>query len=303
MNCILVLPKRRGFPSEDRNHISKYNLIKDRTVEAVLNQFLLNTDNLKLDRGSALDVEVNIYNLPPPKLAGPIQLVHGVPSKQIIYGSEKGALIFWESVEDSSRIVISDPDLVANHGIDDAANYQFIVAFLNSELGSETGSFAIDETMHGYRQAPSFLRLLTTFPLSIFTIQLLFILLFVTWRGLIIFGRPSMRSQSMELGAKTFIQNTASLFSPNHAAYLGRQYANAAMSEVAESLNAPRQLSRGELISWLDEQTAARGFSFRISEVLDRCEDFDLGIERWKPKDIVTIAQQVDQWRNRMRKE
>jgi hypothetical protein len=244
-----------------------------------------------------------MYNLAQPKIPGPIQVVQGVPSDRIIFGNESGALIFREYTDEASRIVISDPDVLANHGIDEEENYRFVVGFLNAEFGPDYPKIGIDETMHGFRRAPSLLRLLTTFPLSIFTIQLLFILLFVTWRGLIIFGRPNMKPQSIQLGAKTLIDNTASLFSPNHAAYLGRQYAIAAMGEVADSLNAPRQYTQNELIIWLDEQTAARGFSFRISEVLDRLEDFDLGIERWKPKEIVTMARQVDQWRNRMRKE
>ncbi len=303
LTCILVLPKRVGFPNEKGNHISRYEFVETNKVDSVLRQFLLNSDGMHLERVQSYAADLNQHGLPLPEIPADVQLVKGVPKDRIIFGSQDGALVFWESVYDSKKIVISDPDILANHGIDEEANFQFIGSLLNAELGPQAYSVGVDETLHGYRQTPSLLRLLTTFPLSIFTIQLLFILLFVTWRGLIVFGRPNMEPRSLELGTKTLIENTASLFSPNHAGYLGRQYTKAAMKDVADRLNAPRQLSHEELIIWLDEQTAARGFSFRISEALERWDDFDMGIKQWKSKDTVTIAQQVDQWRNRMSKE
>lgn len=303
ITCILVLPKRIGIADDDRHHIAKFKLIKSVKVDAMLDQYFVNLTNLKLDRALNVTADINRHDLPSPQIAGPVQVVKGVPVENIIYGSQNGALIFSEAIDNVTRIVISDPDILANHGIDEAQNYKFILGYLQSELGPEYGKIGIDETMHGYRRAPSLLRLLTSFPLSIFTIQLLLILLFATWRGLIVFGRPNRNPRATELGAKILIDNTASLFSPNHAVYLGRRYALAAVNDVAQSLNAPRQLPKKELIIWLDEQTERRGFSFRISEVLSRFEDFEIGLEQWKPKEIVTMAQQVDQWRNRMRKE
>ncbi len=301
--CVLVLPKRTGFPDEDGHHIAKYKLIDRYTIDGILDQYFINLSNLKVTRIKEVSRDINTYNLPLPKIAGSVQVVQGVDPERIIFGNKDGALIFSETIDGSSKIVISDPDILANHGIDEAENYTFLLGFLNAELGSDPMNLTIDETMHGYRRAPSLLRLLTSFPLSIFTIQLLFILLFVTWRGLIVFGRPNLKGQPIELGAKTLIDNTAALFSPNHAVYLGLQYTKAAMMDVADSLNASRQLTQKELIVWLDEQTESRGFSFRISAELNRLEEFELELERWKPKDIVAVAQQVDQWRNRMKKE
>ncbi len=307
MTCVLVLPKRFGLPDEDQNHISKHGFVEERKVSPILEQFLINSENLSIQRSQKSSITINLLQVDPPVRFDPVQVVTGVDDEMVILGTEKGALIFYEEGVEGRRIVISDPDILANHGIDEVENQAYFNAFFDAELGDFLGegggTIAIDETLHGYRQAPSLLRLLTTFPLSIFTIQLLLMLLIVTWRGLLFFGSANIKATRIKLGAHTLIENTASLFSPSHAVYIGNAYSLAAMKDVGESLNAPRELTQKELIEWLDESNLASGVEFRISRVLDDFAEFELEIKKWTPKDIVAIVQEVDAWRNRVTNE
>lgn len=306
--CTLVLPKRKGFPDKESAHIEKHSLKDVSEVQKVVDMFPISFENIKVIRAEKISPSINPLALNAPKIEYPIQLVQGVDQEHILYGdTEKGALVFFESTgEEGSenevfRLVITDPDIIANHGIDEDANYDFIRILLENYF-EEGHVISIDETTHGYKQHPSLLRLLTTFPLSLFTIQLLLILILITWRGLISFGAPSTIGSSPAFGTKGLIDNTVNLFSPNHSVFLGKQYAIAAIQDVAESLNAPLQITQEELWKWLDTHAKTKGISFSVQETMEKFLEYELNI-KWTPQEVLSLVQNIDRWKLSMKNE
>ena len=98
-----------------------------------------------------------------PDLEAPIQLMHGDRLQPLI-GDADGMLL-GELTDRNRKIwVLSDPDVISNHGLARAGNAALAVAMIK-RLRSGSGSVVFDETVHGFISEPaSPLLLLFRFP-------------------------------------------------------------------------------------------------------------------------------------------
>ena len=84
-------------------------------------------------------------------------------------------------------LVLSDPDMLSNHGLAHAGNPTAALAML-SELDRDGGPVVIDETLHGYGREPSVYRSLFDFPMLLATLQVALTVGVLLWAGMARFG-------------------------------------------------------------------------------------------------------------------
>jgi hypothetical protein len=189
---LLVLPKWTGQPSEQTAGWLR------RAGERFIGdaQWTLNlvAPRAEVVRGEAAATgsggawSTNEFALAP-DLAPPMQLMRGGGLRPII-ANDRGMLL--AEIGDRNRKVwiLSDPDLISNHGLARAHNAALAVALLK-RLRVADGSIVFDETVHGYlaRPANPFM-LMFRFPFVVATIQGLIAIMLLLWATLERFGPP-----------------------------------------------------------------------------------------------------------------
>lgn len=270
-NILLVLPKWQGTRSNDRRDwIGSAHLLPLSLPEAVLalvtgDGEIVRVDTTKAYKPSLLDHD--------PHLDGTRQLI--AKSKLIpLIGTPDGILL-GQIIDGNRRIlVLSDPDIIENHGIGKYSNAALAVDIVDV-LAKGNVQIVIDETIHGFATVvkPP-LQLFTGFPYNIVAIQALvglgLMLLATTAR----FGVPQLLAPSLGAGKRGLIANSALLidFGGHHAALLQR-YLHASLRDTARQLRAPRGLEGLELMAWLDKASQARGLAQNASGLIGQAEN------------------------------
>lgn len=202
--------------------------------------------------------------------------------------------------EDGSvLLVLSDPDLLANHGIADGDNA--LVAWAVLEHAREPDqAIVLDETLHGHERVPSLFRDLFTFPLALATLQAVLAIAFLVWSGAARFGAPVPPAPVMEAGKGVLVDNTAALLRlGGHSAYTLGRYLDSLTQEVARVLHAESAGKPGEARARLRRIGRRR----RVTEDLAALES---AVERLRnekspaPAAVLAVARRVHRWREEM---
>lgn len=191
--------------------------------------------------------------LPPPTLSTPQVLVG--PVEQVLVGAPEGVLI---GLLDADTLVISDPDLIANHGLDDGRNAELVIGALDAVARS--GPVLFDETIHGFARAPSFWRTLFSFPWVIVALGLLLAAGVAAWGAARRFGPATPDRVRGAGGRVVLVRNAAGLLlRGGHGGAALERYAAITVRAVRRRLGAPSRLRGAALDSWLDKAARARG--------------------------------------------
>jgi Domain of unknown function (DUF4350) len=205
-----------------------------------------------------------------------------------------------EDEEDGSvLLVLSDPDLLANHGLADGDNA--IVAWAVLEYAREPGqAVVLDETLHGHERVPSLFRELFTFPLALVTFQVTLAVAFLVWSGAARFGAPVPPPPVLEAGKGVLVDNTAALLRlGGHSAYTLGRYLDSLTQEVARVLHAESAGKPGEARARLRRIGRRR----RVTEDLAAIE---AAVERLRGEKspaaaaVLAVARRVHRWREEM---
>ncbi|MET0554126.1 MAG: DUF4350 domain-containing protein [Vicinamibacteria bacterium] len=205
-----------------------------------------------------------------------------------------------EEQEDGSVVLIlSDPDVLANHGLDDGDNAAAAWALL--EHARQPGqAVVLDETLHGHERVPSLFRELFTFPLALATFQVVLAVAFLVWSGAARFGAPVPPAPVLEAGKGVLVDNTAALLRlGGHSAYTLGRYLDSLTQEVARVLHAESAGKPGEARARLRRIGRRR----RVTEDLATIES---AVERLRgekspaPAAVLAVARRVHRWREEM---
>jgi hypothetical protein len=258
---LLVLPKRRGTPDPDRpGMLRRDTLVPLEDAQTVM---------ALVDAGATVEraVAAEPWSVRAPLAGAPSvrapQLVRsGV--LQPLLRSPAGMLIGETELFGRRVVVVSDPDILENHGLARGDNALLAVALVRSLRGAG-GRVVFDEVPHGFVSRPfGIVRLLLSFPFVLVTAQIALACGLLLWSAAGRFGAPVPREASLPLGKRSLIEGGSRLL-----AYAGRlafvldRYAEAMVRETAARLHAPRGLGYAELVAWLDRtgrtvpQTAA----------------------------------------------
>lgn len=271
---LLVLPKWVGAP--DRRHagwISEAFPVPPHIAEETLRSVLGERGTVR--RGEWPGTwRVNELG-PEPCGAGAVQLVQSELLRPVV-GDESGMLVGEFEDEHGLVWVLSDPDVMSNHGIVQGDNARFMLALLDRlrmwENGDAAAPLVFDETVHGYHRASgSPYDLLFRFPFSVVTILTGCAALLFVAAGSKRFGVPRVAAPPLDFGKSGLIRNSAHLldYTGHHAVVLGR-YVRMTVHAAARALHMPSSLGEAELVSRLDQVGRARGVTSSCTEILQR---------------------------------
>jgi hypothetical protein len=193
--------------------------------------------------------------------------------------------------------VLADPDVIANHGISHPDNATLAVALINS-LRSGEGNVVFDETVHGFvvRPVGAFL-LLFRFPFVLATLQGLLAVILLLWATLGRFGAPRTSPTALSAGREGLLQNMAKLAEfTGHQDVMVKRYVHETVRDVAATLHAPRGLSGGDLMAWLQRVGLARGVTIDCEAALARAAESKAAGRANVPA-LVRLAGEIYQWK------
>ena len=192
-----------------------------------------------------------------PHVAGTTQLVKSEHLTPIV-ASADGILLGRYTEDGRTLWVLSDPDVIANHGLG-LGNADFAVAMFQRLRAG--GSVVFDESIHGFEPAPpnlfGLLRHRRFLPLVLEALAAMALLL---WATLGRFGAPEIPPPPLKAGKQALVRNVAQLM--EYAGYqhiLVRRYVDATIRNAAHQLRMPRQLDGPAALDWLQRLAVARG--------------------------------------------
>ncbi|MCL2683939.1 MAG: hypothetical protein FWE55_01725 [Synergistaceae bacterium] len=265
-------PKRREWVSGMSPHDISY-------AQAVL--ALVSIDTSRVIRAAPPQWRVNEFNFTP-EIEGVTQLIKPSEKMRTLVGGEEGALLveFTGDDEKSDRAVwiLSDPDVLSNHGIWRGENAAFMISVVESLSAYGNDDFSgrrgiiFDETVHGFmsESSNSIVKMMMKFPYAVITILTILSAILLVFAGMTRFGAPQAEKPALDFGKALLIDNGARLldYGGHHSVTLER-YTRFTMSETAKALHAPDGLEGPRLAEWLDRVGESRKVSISAASILD----------------------------------
>jgi hypothetical protein len=291
-NVLLILPKRIGARSRAHPEwVERVTLVPEGGVTPVLGMAVPGAEVVrKDDAGSWSHNEIGVT----PVIAAPVQLIKS-PRLRPVVGSQDSMLV-GEIRSNARRLwVLADPDVMENHGIDQAANAAFSVALINA-LRARNGNVVFDETIHGYvDQVGAPWLILFEFPFVLATLQGIVAVGLLLWATMGRFGAPIALPVALASGKYGLIQNTAKLFEfAGYQPIIVQRYVQAMVRDVARQLHGPGDMAQDAAVTWLDRIGAARGVDVTCAALLRRADEL---VRRREPGALAALARDTYRWK------
>jgi hypothetical protein len=234
---------------------------------------------------------------PDPDIAAP-QLMTA-PDLVPVVESDAGMLVGMISRDGRKVMVLSDPDLLSNHGLGKSGNAVLAIALIDA-LVADGGTIVVDETHHGFIRNPNLMRALFQPPYVIVSIQAALAIGLLLWTATARFGSPLPPPPVFRTGKGELIDNTADLL--GHGGYMAEiaeRYLRAAIRDVADRLHAPRDLREEALSSWLDRIGRSRGIAQSVAQITEGVRRFDRRTARADER-LLRFATAIHRWKQDM---
>lgn len=307
-NTLLVLPKRDGLrDSFSREWLGAAFMVPEADVRYVLKASGVPGAQISRTRRPASDMTWSSPHDPyvlsfPPEMYD-VQLLLPGPEIEPVITTPYGILLGRVKSKLSSEPiwVLSDPDLIATHGLHRGSNTPLAIAMVQQAMGSSRGDVIFDEVIHGHERIPSFEERLLQFPLLPATIQVCLLLFFLLWTFVLRFGPPLRVSQERAPGKAFVVNNTAELLTAGkHSAHTTERYIWMVLQDTARGLHAPSRQSQAELLGWLQTRADAHGIDINLRGLTDRAHGYADGVERARSVKLLELALSVDRFRREM---
>lgn len=313
---LLILPKWTGAPSQKKSGwLGEAALLSLADAAWVLRLVAPRADVVRSDQAFWTTNTLGLS----PTLEAPIQLIQGGRLRPLI-GAKDGILLGEVVSQRNGQfmllsnpseplqkgaaaarkrtiLVLSDPDIFANHGFAAAGNAALAVATIKHLL-TGSGRVVFDETLHGFTTEPAGpLLLLFRFPFILATLQGAIAIALLLWATLGRFGAPQPAPPPISAGRLGLLQNIAKLveFTGHHEVMI-RRYVFETVRDVARQLHAPRGLSTAGLVAWLQRVGAARGITTDCAALMNETEALADGRRR-SAASLVRLAREIHRWR------
>lgn len=288
---LLVLPKRSGTPEPARG--DWLSAVQLRPLDEVQRALRMVDPGGQVVRPSAAGVGTWHGALPAPSLDAP-QLMNTSALVPLL-ATEAGILVAEGHPEGRHLVVLSDPDVLENHGLgrgDDALLWVRIL----ERLGAGPRAILVDETVHGHEVQPSLVRELLRVPLCFATFEFLFTGLLLAWAALVRFGRPRSPPPLQATGAMTLVESAGALLA--HAGHPGvavSSYFRSAQEQLAHDLRPPGE--RGGIEIWVHRHAEARGRALELAGLVARVKSLE---GRASAQEALRLAADIHKWREEM---
>jgi hypothetical protein len=193
--------------------------------------------------------------------------------------------------------VISDPDLLNNHGLGDGDNAVLIYDFLTHRLGAK--GVILDETIHGFQRTPGLLAEAFRFPLLLAVLQSLVLTGVLLWAGMSRFGKPVPPPAGLGNGRQVLIDSTARLLTyGGHGAESVARYFHQTLRALASGLGLSSDAPDSEVLERLQRISRERRLGMDLYTLQEQVKHPPGGevATDW----ALSIAQDIYRWRQEM---
>ncbi|MDJ0949864.1 MAG: hypothetical protein QNJ94_13180 [Alphaproteobacteria bacterium] len=293
---LLALPKRFGPPDpRNRRWLGRSRMIDVGTAQDVLASLVGDGSVL---RPGARPRWLEADGWPMPSLDAP-QLMRSSRLRPVIE-SDQGMLVGAFTEGDRRILVLSDPDILANHGLGDGENALLAVRLIDW-LGAPERPVIIDETAHGFRLEPSLWRTIFEFPYLAVTVLAFAAVAVLMWAATGRFGAPQPLDRPFEPGRTTLIESTGALMREGgYDPDLARHYFGSVVRDVSAMMHAPAELEGDALVAWLDRVGSARGTRSRLAD-LGRALEAALASDKVDARRLTRVTRQLHAWKQEMK--
>jgi hypothetical protein len=290
-DVLLVLPKWLGSDDEDSKGWIELAVPKPIDVPAGVLDDALDGDSVQ--RKNDFTPTLNLLG-PAPHVHTPAQLIM---SRQLLPElDENGAMLIGSLRRAQGTLwVLSDPDIISNHGLANG-NADLAVALFQKARHGEPVVF--DETIHGFSNVPTGqMHLLVARPFAAATVEMLLACALLVWAGFQGFGDPLPRPAPLQSGKQALIANIADLLVfAGHQGDVLRRYALVSVEDAAARLHAPDVSDGPARAAFLAQTEAQRGMILNAASLL--AEARGLGSARRPgPAAIFALANQIYCWK------
>jgi hypothetical protein len=300
---LLILPKWRGQPnSAHRGWIKDADLVPEFDAIVTLS---LGVDNAKLVRQTAVELWTKNALGVSPEIAEPVQLIQSGNLTPVVAGAD-GILVGELRTAKRRLWILSDPDVLSNHGIGVKDNAAFGVALLDRLRGPD-GAVVFEDVEglpgHAAKAAlipSSLLKLPFDAHFLPATLQAGVALALLLWAAVLRFGAPLPAPPPLDAGKRGLIQNAARLVAfAGYQRVMARRYVEATIREVGRRIHAPRGLADAGLVDWLGRIGKARGVEHDGVAIYAQAQRLDQG-RRGDPAPLMAMLRDIHRWKREM---
>ncbi|MCA8962794.1 MAG: hypothetical protein KDC38_19860 [Planctomycetes bacterium] len=300
---LLVLPKRAPVVRDgelvstrlrETDEIDR--LLRELDIDATVTRPVENSRYRYHSRGESEEPVVSAVDI---EIRDPQVLRFGeVDGLDPILNSDAGPVLvhwngFWQDVW-----ILSDPDLIANHGLHRGDHAWVVLDFVRRCVG-DNGRVIVDEVVHGFPSRASFWRRLTEFPIALITLHVLLVVGLLTWSALGRFGRPERGSIGHEPGWRPLVTNMANLLvAGRRHGHAIRQYLDDCVRDVERRLHRPAHLDEAATERWIEGIERRKELTPTLEELrrdVERVSSTGHGVHS-----ILGIARRVHDWKTEM---
>lgn len=299
---VVVLPKWQGEPRKDKPEwIGDAGLLPEGTilgVVAALGDPALSKLALRRAGSGGLrctsswsSADLRIETSPP-------QLLRPEPALEPVVRCGLGLLVARRKLAQGPEVyLISDPDILNNHGLGLGDNAALVYQLLAVQL--EATGVVFDETIHGFNRTPGLMAELRRFPLVLAVLQGLVLAGMLVWAGVGRFGKPLPAGGGLEAGKEVLIDNTARLLAGGgHAADSLARYFRQVTRAVAATFFLPPDLPEPEMLARLQQIANGRRVGVDLASLAHRIQALPEGPRA--AERAARIARSLHDWRLEM---
>jgi hypothetical protein len=299
---LLVLPKYEAYRGLSSDGWAEYVRLLD--VDEVLATALAMKLDVQVVRQQGWS-EWSLNNIGlTPSGEGDVQLIISDNITPIVAFGERILLGEIAGLESQKIWVLSDPDLLNNHGIFNGENALFITEAVRQlrfwANDDPNVPLVFDEAVHGYQESGgSALGLIFKFPYSVAAALIFVTALLMLFSGVGRFGPPAYKEELLDFGKERLISNSARLLDySGHQKAVMLRYISMTTNIVARTLHAP-SLKGGELLKWLDRVGTSRGIKISCVQV-NQAVNGIFGEDKESLERLFTYVKQIYQWKGEM---
>jgi hypothetical protein len=216
-----------------------------------------------------------------------VQSISGSAIKALIT-TPTGDIILGQ-VGNRNLYVLSEPDLINNHGMGDERQARAALALLDYLNSTDAQSVLFDVTANGLGRSKSPLKLAFDAPFLAVTLTIFAAMLLAAWQALVRFGPVRRRERAIAFGKAALVDNSAALIRrAGREARLGSRYVEVIRERAASLLRLPPALDPEALSAKLEALNPNRSFGAAASaasaardraELLDAAQSLNLWLE------------------------
>jgi len=199
---------------------------------------------------------------------GPIQSLQSRASEDglPILQDDKGAAVL-VGVGDGRTFVLTEPDLLDNHGLANADTARSAMALI--DVLRQGGPVVFDVTLNGFARPRSLMQTALTPPFFAATLCALFAFALMGWRAVVRFGPTIRPERAVALGKRALVDNAAGLIRlTRREARMAPRYAAVTRHAVARAVGSPRDWSVEQTNAYLDRLGDPKGETTPFSDLV-----------------------------------